>query len=405
MEDQKKIRVALVGDVQINREEPKSAFAHVLDSLKDSDFRFCQLEAVISDRGVVRPDVQNPHHRVSPKMIEGLVAAGFNAVTIAGNNNLDYGPEALFDTINRLKENGIEAIGTGKNIHEARQPHYFKIKDVTLAIVDTCSVLREGYAASETRAGISPLRISTFYEPLENIYEQPGTPSRTVTVPNREDLSAVCNLISGAKNQADYVIACFHWGVHFTYDLAIYQPDVAYAAIDAGADAVVGTHPHCLQAMDTYRDKPIFYSMSNFVFDQPERQASQSVKTGYLRFYGFSTESGAKGYPHPRHCRDTMIGHLTFSKRGVTAEITPCQIGEDATPRIVDKTTPEGKRIFDLIKDLNAEWHTDLEETPDGFVLSLRDKGIDTRALVRKRMMSYPWLYRLRVKEEQCVSE
>jgi len=100
-----------------------------------------------------------------------------------------------------------------------------------------------------------------------------------------------------------------------------------------------------------------------------------------------------------------MIGHLTFSKRGVTAEITPCQIGEDATPRIVDKTTPEGKRIFDLIKDLNAEWHTDLEETPDGFVLSLRDKGIDTRALVRKRMMSYPWLYRLRVKEEQCVSE
>lgn len=405
MADEKKIRVAVVGDVQINREDPRSAFVHVLDSLKDGDFRFCQLEATISDQGVVRPDVQNPHHRVPPKIIEGLVAAGFNAVTMAGNNNMDYGPEALFDTIKRLKENGIEAIGAGKNIHEARQPHYFKIRDVTLAIVDTCSILREGYAATKTRAGISPLHVSTFYEPLENIYEQPGTPSRTVTVPNWDDLSAVCNLISEAKSQADYVIACFHWGVHFTYDLAMYQPDFAYAAIDAGADTVIGTHPHCLQAMDTYKNKPIFYSMSNFVFDQPERHAPQSLKTGYLRFYGFSTESGARGNPHPRHCRDTMIVHLTFSKSGITAEITPAHIGEDATPRIVDKTTPEGKRIFGLIKDLNAEWQTGLEETPLGFVLPLRDKGIDTRALVRKRMMSYPWLYRLKVKEEQCMSE
>ena len=404
MTDEKKIRVAVVGDVQVNREDPRSAFAHVLESLKNADFRFCQLEATISDLGVVRPDVQNPHHRVPPKMIEGLVAAGFNAVTMAGNNNVDYGPEALFDTIKRLKENGIEAVGAGKNINEARQPHYFKIRDVTLAIVDACSVLRAGYAATETRAGISPLHVSTFYEALENIYEQPGTPSRTVTVPNWDDLSAVCNLISEAKSRADYVIACFHWGVHFTYDLAMYQPDVAYAAIDAGADAIIGTHPHCLQAMDMYRNKPIFYSMSNFVFDQPERRAPQSVKD-YLRFYGLSTESGARGNPHPRQCRDTMLVHLTFSKHGITAEITPAHIGEDANARIVDKTTPEGKRIFGLIKDLNAEWHTDIEETPCGFVLPQRDKGIDTRALVRKRMMSYPWLYRLRVKEEERRSE
>lgn len=95
-----------------------------------------------------------------------------------------------------------------------------------------------------------------------------------------------------------------------------------------------------------------------------------------------------------------MIVHLTFSRSGITAEITPAHIGEDATPRIVDKTTAAGKRIFQLIKDLNAEWQTDLEETADGFLLPLRDKGVDTRALIRGRMMSYPWLYRLRVAEE-----
>lgn len=400
MINEKRIKIAVVGDVQVNREKPESAFTYVLDLLKDSDFRFCQLESTISELGEVRPDVQNPAHRVPTKMVKGLTSAGFKAVTMAGNNNLDYGPEALFNTVRILNENGITAIGVGKNIEEARKIHYFTINGVTIAIVNACSILREGYAATKSRPGLSPLHVSTFYESLENIYEQPGTPSKTITIPNWDDLSAICGLISEAKNRADYVIASFHWGVHFTYDLAMYQPDVAYAAIDAGADAIIGTHPHCLQAMDVYKNRPIFYSMSNFVFDQPEEQAPQSVKK-YLQFYGFSPKSGAISYPHPKHCRDTMIVHLTFSKSDTIVRITPAYIGEDATPGPVDKKAPGGNRIFKLIKDLNAELETRLEETESGFLLPLGQKTVDTRALVRRRKMSYPWLYRLRVAEEQ----
>ena len=398
------VKITVVGDVQVNRKDQASAFFHVQDLLKDSDFRLCQLESTISDIGVVRPDVQNPAHRVPPEMVKGFIEAGFNAVTMAGNNNLDYGPEALFDTVRILRENGIEGIGVGKDIDEARKPHYFKVKDKTIAIVNACSILREGFSASKARPGISPLHVSTFYKSLENIYEQPGTPPSTFTVPDLDDLNEVCGIITEAKSKADYVIGCFHWRVHFTYDLAMYQADVAYAAIDAGADAIIGTHPHCLQAIDTYKNKPIFYSMGNFVFDQPETHASKSV-TKYLQFYGLSPNSGAISYPHPKHTRDTMLVQLDFSENGLIVKIIPARIGEDATPRIVNKNTPEGHKVFQLINDLSAEIGTKLEETLEGFLLPLEEKKVDTRVLLRRRKMSYPWLYRLRVAEEKNDSD
>jgi poly-gamma-glutamate synthesis protein (capsule biosynthesis protein) len=399
----KKIKIAIVGDAHIERPEPESAFTNVLDLLKNSDFRFCQLESVVSDRGIMNPDVTYPGLRVSPEMVKGLVSAGFNAVTMAGNAKLNFGVEALFDTVKILSQNGIESTGVGKNIDEARRPRYFVIDDVTISIINACSIFRAGYSATKTRPGISPLHVSTFYEPLENIYEQPGTPCRTITIPNIDDLNAICSLISEAKTKADFVIACFHWGVHFAHDLAMYQPDVAYASIDAGADVVVGTHPHCLQAMDTYKKKPIFYSMGNIVFDEPLEQGERAAKK-YLRFYGFSPVSGAISYRHPQHCRYTMIVHLTLSKNDFIVEITPAYIGDNATPRVVDKKTSEGNRIFKLIKDLNAEWGTELEEKPTGFLLPLDRKKPDTRALIRNRMMSFPWLYRLRVAEEKKLS-
>src|SRR5690606_205915 len=151
----------------------------------------------------------------------------------------------------------------------------------------------------------------------------------------------------------------------FTYDLADYQPDLAYMAIDAGADAVVGTHPHCLQGIDQYQGKPIFYSFGNFIFDQPESHAPKSLSK-YLKFYGLTPTTGAAAYPHPSHTRDTMIAMLSLSDRGVVADIVPARIDETATPRPYSLAEPEGRRIGDLIKSLSAELGTSFVETPDG---------------------------------------
>jgi hypothetical protein len=154
--------------------------------------------------------------------------------------------------------------------------------------------------------------------------------------------------------------------------------------------------------MDIYKNRPVFYSMGNFVFDQPGKLAPENVKK-YLQFYGFSPESGAQSNPHPRHCRDTMLIHLEFSGKEFAVRITPVHIGEDATPRPVTRETTDGIRIFKLIRELNAEWGTVVEETASGFSLPLRREKADTRALIRRRKMSYPWLYRLRAAEERLV--
>ena len=278
------VRIDLIGDVQINRDHPETAFEYLKPHMSDADLRLCQLEATISERGEVRSDVQNPAHRVPPQMVDGLTAGEIDAVTYAGNNNVDYGPEAMFDTVTRLENHDIAAVGVGQNVESAREPLFLDVGDTTVAIVNVCSILRSGYAATDNRPGLSPLRVSTFYETLENVYEQPATPARTVSVPDWDDLQAFTERIEDATERADYVLACIHAGIHFTYDLAMYQPDVAYEAIEAGADAVVGTHPHNLQAIDVHRGKPIFYSLGNVIFDQPEDHAAESVTQGYLQY-------------------------------------------------------------------------------------------------------------------------
>ena len=387
-------RLALVGDVQINRDDPASAFERLQPLLDDADLRVCQLEATMSDRGTVRRDVQNPHHRVPPEMVEGLAAAGFDAVTFAGNNNVDYGPEAMFDTVDRLADAGIATVGVGEDVDDAREPVVLEAGGTTVALVDACSILRSGYAATADRPGLAPLRVSTFYETLENVYEQPGTPARTVTVPDEHDLRAYLATVEAAADAADFVVACHHAGVHFTYDLATYQPDVAYAAVEAGADAVVGTHAHNLQAVDVHRGAPVCYSLGNVVFDQPGDAAADRVAAGYLRYYGMSTDSGAANYPHPRHTRDSMLVHLDLGPDGAAFELHPVHIADDATPEPADPDGPDGARIVALLRALSAEVGVELEREGDRLVLG--DPGdVDARLWVRERMGSYPWLARL----------
>lgn len=394
------IRVDLMGDVHVRRDEPASAFSKVRGVISEADLRLCQLETAMTEKGRLRSDVQMPNHQVEPRMVEGFTAGGIDAVTFAGNNNLDFGPVAMFDTVDLLEDHGIAVVGVGEDVAAAREPVYLTAQGKTVAVVDACSILRPGYAATADSPGLSPLHVSTFYEPLENIYEQPGTPARTVTVPDERDLRALRSVIEAADTRADFVVACFHWGVHFTYDLAMYQPDVAYESIDAGADAVVGTHPHNLQAIDVYRGKPIFYSLGNFVFDYKDPGAKEGLSK-YLQFYGMhlDPEWTSGKYLQPSHTRDTMIVHLLLAEDGVEFEITPVWIDEESTPVPVDADGERGRRIVELITSLSAEIGTDLEYRDGKVVLSSLESDVDTRMWVRDRKLSYPWLAALGLSE------
>lgn len=389
-------KIVAVGDIQPNRERPETLFEKMVPDFKWGDLRYCQLECTISDKGVLRTDVRNPAHRVPPHNIRALTSANFNVVSYAGNNNVDYGIEAFKDTLDRLTAAGIQYVGAGDTLEEARRPLYTEVNGVRIAWVNFCSILRDGFAATARQAGISPLRIKTFYEPLENIYEQPGTPPRTVTAPDPDDFAAAMAQVRAARQNADVVIGCFHWGVHFTHDLAMYQAEVGYAAIDNGCDLILGTHPHCLQAVDVYKGKYIFYSLGNFAFEQPEAIAQHGVGE-YLSFYGIPLERELKVHPHPRHCRKTVMLKIEIKESRIAGvRFLPVYFTDNARPEVQEPGTPMYDDIMGLMDELCAEVGTRIRRHGrEAEVLLEKPQPLDVRTLLQRRKNSYPWLRRL----------
>ena len=125
---------------------------------------------------------------------------GFNVVSVASNHAMDWGPEALLDTIELLRGMGIETAGAGRNLAEARKPAIIECKGLRIALLAYCSVLHEFYAAGPDKPGVAPLRAHIRYEPVDY---QPGVPPRVVTTPDEEDLAGLLADVRAAKQAAD----------------------------------------------------------------------------------------------------------------------------------------------------------------------------------------------------------
>ena len=265
------------GDIAPDREDPITLFERVAPTLKTADLAFCQLETVISPTGTRLPQAR---HAVlaHPKTAVAIKDAGFNVVSFAGNHCMDWGREAFSNTINNLKKEGIAVIGVGENIAEARTPAIFDIRGNRIAFLAYNTILPMSYWAEEARPGCTPLRAFTFYEQIE--HDQPGTPCSIHTFPHKEDLKNMINDVKNAKAQADVVIVSMHFGIHMIPAvLAGYQKEMAYAAIDAGADLILGHHAHILKGAEVYKGKNIFYSICNFGVDLKMDKAHAESKS------------------------------------------------------------------------------------------------------------------------------
>lgn len=180
--------------------------------------------------------------RADPGRVEVLEQLGVDAVTLANNHVYDYGPEALLDTFTVLEEAGVPYFGAGRTLEEAMKPLYLEVEGRTVALV----------AASRAEK-----------------YKM--TPQATETEPGIlrcYDTELFLQAIREAKANADFCIAFVHWGTEYSYDLEQVQLETGRAYLDAGADAVIGAHSHCLQGMEYYDGKPIVYSLGNYWFNE-----------------------------------------------------------------------------------------------------------------------------------------
>src|SRR5256714_4021114 len=145
--------------------EPMAQYSELVrDRLAEADIRFAQVERVYSERGELQPH-GGAHGRLPPHMASVITDCGFNLVSVAGNHAMDWGPEPLLDTIELLRGEGIQTIGGGRNLAEARQPAMIECKGQRVAMLAYCSGLHEGAAAGADSPGVAPMRASARFEP------------------------------------------------------------------------------------------------------------------------------------------------------------------------------------------------------------------------------------------------
>ncbi len=215
----------------------------LIDIFKKADVSFLVNEFTISDRGTPMKD---KYYTFRAKTANAAIyrQLGINLVTLANNHVYDFGKDAFLDTLDALKANGVAYIGGGKNLEEAMKPRYYVINGRVVAFV----------AAS---------RAEKFKMTPEAGQNSPG-------ILRCYDTTRLCQAIAEAKANSDFVVACVHWGLEYEYTLQQEQTTSAREYIDAGADAIIGSHAHQLQAIEYYNGKPIFYNLGNFWFNEKE---------------------------------------------------------------------------------------------------------------------------------------
>ena len=266
------LMIMAVGDVHVNRSDPPSIFAHVASVLRQGDIVIGNLEGALRDRGAPilgKIEVGSRHLGSKPDNVRALESAGFNAMVLANNHNMDYGPEGLLQTIETLDAKNIAHAGGGRNLDEAHRPAIMERNGTRVAILSYTSIFPPaGFAAELDKPGLSTIKVQTSYQAPENGQYQPGFPPLVTTTPDPVEEERMIEDVRQAKQQADLVLVAFHWGVSWGLNRVVgYQKELGRAAIDAGADLIMGAHPHSLMAMEVYKGKLICYCMGNFVMD------------------------------------------------------------------------------------------------------------------------------------------
>jgi poly-gamma-glutamate capsule biosynthesis protein CapA/YwtB (metallophosphatase superfamily) len=345
-----------VGDVAPRRADPRSIFAGVRDGLAQCDLLFGQLECPLSRLGSPAPNAKLAM-RSDPAVAAALRAEGFGIVSVAGNHALDYGAEALIDTLAHVRAAGVLPCGAGRDMAEARAPALATAGGRTVACLAYSSILPTGYAAEGHRPGCAPMRAHTLFEQVEP--DQPGTAPRVLTFAERTDLDVLLADVTAARAEADVVLLSFHWGVHFTRAvIADYQREVAHAAIAAGADAILGHHPHVLKGVEIHRGKPIVYSMGNFAIEQPH-VFREDVHLD-AAFRSISRLGGAwspgRRYMTPEDTRLSTVARLEIGDDGgIALTLRPCRIDDASDPHWLAAETPEFDAWVRYMTEISAE--------------------------------------------------
>lgn len=260
-------------------------FIQVKKELATSDLGIVNLETAITTSTKKYPKEYN--FKSDPASLTGLKNAGFDLVSIANNHSMDYQTTGLKDTLTFLKKYKLDYVGGGLNASEAYAAKTYELKGKTIKILAFSRVLpSQSWIATSSRPGLA----------------------------NGYDLSLITKSIAKEKKNADFVFVYIHWGVEKNRKPENFQQQWAKSMINAGADGVVGSHPHVLQGFEYYKGKPIAYSLGNFLF--PDYVKGDKAQTALLHIDIKDNKIGMTVIPYKIY-KDQIISQVPQEKQAV----------------------------------------------------------------------------------------
>lgn len=329
----KVIRISAVGDIMLGRyvatlikDNFDDPFNEVKEYFEDSDIKFGNLECVLSDTDLqnIKGKAKNFCLKGPSDMVNVLKTIGFNILSVANNHIYDYGSDGLADTIHNLSENGIEFIGAGENLEEARRLKIIDVNEVRIGFLGYTDLAYVNFsdknqipAASDVKSGVAPLNKEYIIEDINN-----------------------------AQGECDLLFVSLHWSDEYTHIPKNSQVELAHELIDAGVDGILGHHAHNLQGVEIYKNKPIIYNMGNFIFDQNDNLN-----------------------------KDSAIFNLTFTDGIFTAlEIIPCRI--EGKKKVVLAKDSDCQRILEHINKFSQIFDTKFVEKDSKLFIENSDNNL-----------------------------
>lgn len=291
------IHLVVVGDIMLSRnvgqkmlkyKDYQYPFLATQDFLKSADIAFGNLESPL----LAGPQVESSSliFRADPECAPALVASGFNVLSLANNHIMNQGPEGLLNTLVLLTEAGAKGVGAGTERGKAHQAAIIEKNGLKVAFL--AYAYPGNQEAQADAPGVAIMKIADLEQDLKE-----------------------------AKDEADVVIVSMHAGTEYSREPNQKQIDFGHAAIDHGADLVIGHHPHWIQPIEKYKNKYIIYSLGNFIFDQT---------------WSPETQEG-------------LVASIDLNREGVQSlEFLPVRIFDSSQPRFV-----EGEAGERILKRLN----------------------------------------------------
>jgi poly-gamma-glutamate capsule biosynthesis protein CapA/YwtB (metallophosphatase superfamily) len=406
--------MALTGDSIITRKlsiykEPE--FLKMIELIRDADVAFTNVEMLFHDYEFYPMNASGgTYMRAEPALAKELAWAGFDLGSLANNHAGDYGVPAMQLTQRHVVEAGIVAAGTGNSLMEAREAKFVETAEARVALISVASTYPDHARASKSRGdiparpGLNPLRFTRTYvvtrERMEMLRETlqelgisttgegneltvfgnrfvVGDRPEVRTEPKGEDLEEIAAVVRNATGLADYTIVTFH--AHESdrdrFIPAEFLVTFARAMVDAGADVVAGHGPHVLRGIEIYKDKPIFYSLGDFMF-----QNETLLRLPYENYEGYGLGPNAhveefnlarydndrRGFPATAEIWEAVIALPEFENGDLRAiELYPITLGFGQPRSVRGRPMPAGPelaaKIIGDLKRLSKPFGTEIE--------------------------------------------